>query len=82
MAMIFPKHGQEAAIASLLLSLADNPRDVATNSDSGLAFVVPDYLYQKYLSGGVKDEPEQVTEEIVRRRPGRPRKVQPAKEGD
>lgn len=85
MAYIYPKHGEEASIARVLLALADNPRDVATNSDNGIAFVVPEDLYQRYLKGtAVQDEDElsQPSGEIVRRRPGRPRKVQPAKEGD
>jgi hypothetical protein len=84
MAVIVPKHGEEGSVARTLLAMSDNVRDVATNSDNGFAFVVPDYLYDRYLNGGVKDEPEQPSEEIVRRRPGRPRKVTqaPAKEGD
>lgn len=88
MAMIYPKAGTERDVAIALLAMSDNPRDVQTNSDSGLAFIVPEYLYERYLNGGTGvQEPEPAQEvgmepELVRRRPGRPRKSQPAKEGD
>ncbi len=83
MAVIFPKHGEEARVAQRLLALADNVHDVKTNTDSGLAFVVPDDLYERYLAvDEVVDEEPAASDELVRRRPGRPRKIQPAKEGD
>lgn len=84
MAVIFPKHGDEANVARTLLAMADDVQDVRTNTDSGLTFIVPDYLYERYVNQGSQPaEPElQADEETVRRRPGRPRKVQPAKEGD
>lgn len=84
MAVIFPKHGEEAKVAQRLLALADNVHDVKTNTDSGLAFIVPDDLYEKYLAVDevVEDETPAASDELVRRRPGRPRKAQPAKEGD
>lgn len=84
MAVIFPKHGEEAKVAQRLLALADNVHDVKTNTDSGLAFIVPDDLYEKYLAvDEVAEEPIPAnSDELVRRRPGRPRKAQPAKEGD
>lgn len=85
MAVIFPKHGEEAKVAQRLLALADNVHDVKTNTDSGLAFVVPEDLYEKYLAVDevVEAEPQSAeSDELVRRRPGRPRKAQPAKEGD
>lgn len=85
MAVIYPKHGDEAKTAQRLLALADNVHDVKTNTDSGLAFIVPDELYEKYLAvdEAIEAEPEQpASDELVRRRPGRPRKIQPAKEGD
>lgn len=82
MAEIYPKHGEEKLIAQRLLALADNVMDVKTSYDNGLAFIVPEDLYDKYLAvDAVADEPEP-SEEVQRRRPGRPRKAQPAKEGD
>lgn len=88
MAIVYPKPGTERDVAIALLAMSDNPRDVATTTDSGLAFIVPEYLYERYLNGGTgAQEPEPTHEvgmesELVRRRPGRPRKSQPAKEGD
>lgn len=82
MALIFPKHGEEGSVARTLLAMSDNVRDVAVDTDNGFAFLVPEYLYERYLAGEVKEEAAPVSEEIVRRRPGRPRKVAPAKEGD
>lgn len=81
MAEIYPKHGEEKQVAQRLLALADNVRDVKTSMDNGLAFIVPEYLYTKYLAVDevVADEP---SEDTLRRRPGRPRKAQPVKEGD
>lgn len=88
MAIIYPRSGAERDVAIALLAMSDNPRDVQTNSDSGLAFVVPEYLYERYLNGGVgpqetdPDENTPVAPELARRRPGRPRRAQPVKEGD
>lgn len=85
MAVIFPKHGEEASIARTLLAMADDVNDVRTNTDNGLSFVVPDYLYERYVNGGIGAEEEAepvVSEEVQRRRPGRPRKAVPPKEGD
>lgn len=82
MAEIYPKHGEEKLIAQRLLALAKDPMEVRTSYDNGLAFIVPEDLYVKYLAvDAVVDEPEP-SEEVQRRRPGRPRKAQPAKEGD
>lgn len=71
-------------MAQRLLALANDPMEVRTAHDDRLAFVVPDDLYERYLNGDTKAaEPEpEITEEMVRRRPGRPRKVMPAKESD
>lgn len=86
MAVIFPKYGQEKEVAQRLLALADNVFDVKTNSDNGLAFIVPEDLYQRYLAvDEVKeDEVGHTDPDQVKRRPGRPRKVLPEtpKEGD
>ena len=85
MPVIVPKHGDEGPVARTLLAMADDARDVKTNSDNGFSFIVPDYLYERYVNGGTGSEDEQapvVTEEVQRRRPGRPRKIQPPKEGD
>lgn len=85
MAVIFPKNGEEASVARTLLAMADNVQDVRTNTDNGLTFVVPDYLYDRYVNGGIGEEEEvepAVSEEVQRRRPGRPRKIVPPKEGD
>lgn len=82
MAEIYPKHGEEKQVAQRLLALADDPMVVRTSYDNGLAFIVPEDLYAKYLAvDAVVDEPEP-SEETQRRRPGRPRKAQPVKEGD
>lgn len=84
MAVVYPKPGQEKEIAQRLLALAKDVRDVGTNTDEGLAFVVPDYLYDLYLNPDdtVEDDSNPLSEDQVRRRPGRPRKVVPPKEGD
>jgi hypothetical protein len=85
MAVIFPKNGEESSVARTLLAMADNVQDVRTNTDNGLTFVVPDYLYERYINGGIGEEEEAepvVSEEVQRRRPGRPRKTVPPKEGD
>lgn len=87
MAVIFPRHGEEASVARTLLAMADNVFDVKTNTDNGLCFVVPDYLHERYVNGGIGEEEEEVvdsppSEDVQRRRPGRPRKIVPPKEGD
>lgn len=85
MAVIQPKHGEEASVARTLLAMADDVNDVRTNTDNGLVFVVPDYLHDRYVKGGMGEEVEAepvLSEEVQRRRPGRPRKVVPPKEGD
>lgn len=86
MAVVYPKPNHEAETARTLLAMADDVNDVRTNTDNGLSFVVPDYLYDRYLTGGtgVEEDPEPapLSDEVQRRRPGRPRKVVPAKEGD
>ena len=44
-------HYQDAGILRILLDLADNPKDVKTTTDfEGPAVVVPDELYQLYLT--------------------------------
>ena len=44
-------HYQEAGILRILLDLADNPKDVKTTTDfEGPAVVVPDDLYERYLT--------------------------------
>ncbi len=51
--------------------MADNVQDVRTNTDNGLTFVVPDYLYDRYVNGGIGEEEEvepAVSEEVQRRR--------------
>lgn len=41
----------DAATLRILIDLADHPRDVATSTDYGnLAVVIPDELYQRYLT--------------------------------
>lgn len=86
MAVIFPKYGQEKQTAQRLLALADNVHDVKTSTDNGLAFLVPEDLYERFLAVDELDgeDDAQVNPEQVKRRPGRPRKVLPEqpKEGD
>jgi hypothetical protein len=84
MAVIFPGFGKDKMkeLAQVLLLLADDPRDVVTNTDNGFAFVVPEYLHDKYVK---TLEPEVQTPAMVeqsKRRPGRPRKSESEKEGD
>lgn len=86
MAVIYPKPGKEGEMARTLLAMADDVQDVRTNTDNGFSFIVPDYLYERYVNGGVGSQESEdfkvEAEEIPRRRPGRPRKIQPVKEGD
>lgn len=73
-------------MAQRLLALAKDPMEVRTSYEDRLAFVVPDELYERYVNGDEKrtePQPEPVmSEDQVRRRPGRPRKTVPAKESD
>lgn len=83
MAEIYPKYGDEKRIAQVLLALADNVMDVRTTSDSGFAFVVPEDLHEKFLrhEAGIREEEAVVPNtDLVKRRPGRPRKVDQPKE--
>jgi hypothetical protein len=84
MAVIYPKHNKEAETARTLLALADNPMDVKTITDSGLAFVVPEELYERYLASFEVPQETPADVERAARRPGRPRKVMPVaeQEGD
>ncbi|MGH7252268.1 MAG: hypothetical protein ACREIE_00575 [Nitrospiraceae bacterium] len=84
MPVVYPVRGEDKRTAVLLLSLADDPRDVGTSTDDGFAFIVPDYLYAKYVAGnGVVSEPAGPADAgLAKRRPGRPRKVQPDVEGE
>ena len=82
---VYPKPGDEASVARTLLAMADDPSHVRTSTDNGLAFIVPEYLMDRYVNGGIGVEEEAepvVSEEVQRRRPGRPRKIVPPKEGD
>lgn len=78
MAVIYAKYGQEKDLANLLLGLADDVLHVRTNTDNGLAFLVPEYLYERYLESFEEPEPTLADVEQVKRRPGRPRKSVPA----
>lgn len=84
MAVIYPKYGEEPSTARTLLALTDNPSDVKTTTDNGLAFIVPEELYEKWLASFVPVEETPADVERAARRPGRPRKVLPAaeQEGD
>lgn len=83
MAVVYPKPGQEKETAQRLLALAKDVRDIRTNTDDGLAFIVPDDLYELFrMPDEPADDTSVLTEDQVRRRPGRPRKVVPPKEGD
>lgn len=46
---IFPDAPEVKEIAQLLLELADSPRQVATTLDPGIGFVVPWWLYEKFV---------------------------------
>jgi len=76
MAVIYPPRGKDKdkETAQLLLALANNRRDVKTNTDNGFAFIVPEYLHELYLEA-LKPEVEPVVADQFKRRPGRPRKV-------
>lgn len=75
-ALIIPGEGQHAQVARDLLSLAESPYHVQTNTDSGLAFAVPDYLaalYAETMNLVQPAAPVDTTEPAARKR-GRPRK--------
>lgn len=85
MAVVYPKPGQEKQIAQRLLALAKDVQDVRTTTDDGFAFLIPDYLLALYETPDVPvddTDSSPLGEEQARRRPGRPRKIVPPKEGD
>lgn len=47
-AYIYPGPGDESDVARRLLALTDNPHEVQTSSDDGLAFRVPEDLAERY----------------------------------
>lgn len=65
---IIPPDGGAEETARTLLALARDKRDVATNTDSGLAFVVPDYLADLFEAA------QQTQQEPATPKRGRPRK--------
>lgn len=66
--VVIPAPGELCATASLLLSLADDVRDVRTVSN-GTQFEVPDYLADRYHTRISSDRPAQA------RRRGRSPKI-------
>lgn len=66
---VYPPAGQEGAIARALLELADDPRDVATTTDtigtSSLAFVVPEELGRRFEASYFKSSPKPLMPEQV-----------------
>lgn len=84
MAVIFPGFGKDKMkeLAQVLLLLADDPRDVVTNTDNGFAFVVPEYLHDKYVQTLIPEVETPAMVDQSKRRPGRPRKSEPEKEGE
>jgi len=74
MAVIFPPYGKAPEIARTLLALADDVNDVRTNTDNGLAFVVGEELYERYLASFEVPDETPADVEQAKRRPGRPRK--------
>lgn len=80
MAYIYAPANKAAEIARTLLALADDPAEVRTNTDSGLAFVVGEELYERYLASFEVPEETPADVEQAKRRPGRPRKTVPAAE--
>lgn len=75
MAVVVPRVGKEKEVAQTLLALADDPREVGTNTDNGFAFVVNEELYQKYLDLTANPDPGPENGDQAKRRPGRPRKI-------
>lgn len=84
MAVIYPKYGTEGETARTLLALADDPMEVRTSTDNGLAFLVSEELYERYLASFVPVAETPADADKAARRPGRPRKGLPAteQEGD
>lgn len=72
-ALIFPGEGEHSQVARDLLSLARSPHDVKTNTDSGLAFAVPEYLAELYMESMRLVQPAEPVQPAARKR-GRPRK--------
>jgi hypothetical protein len=72
-ALIIPAPEQAAQVARDLLSLAQSPFHVQTNTDSGLAFVVPEYLAELYAETMSLVQPAAPEQPAARKR-GRPRK--------
>jgi len=86
MALVDPGREDLAGHAQLLLGLAEDPNHVQTTSDgsNGIAFVVPDYLYELYLKAlkvkqetGAEDaeDTDDKVQTPVKRKPGRPKKI-------
>jgi hypothetical protein len=46
--LIIPPEGGAEETARILLELAETPAHVQTNTDAGMAFIVPDYLADAY----------------------------------
>lgn len=72
-ALIIPGDGEHAQVAKDLLSLAESPYHVQTNTDNGLAFAVPTYLAELYAESMSLVEPADSVQPVARKR-GRPRK--------
>lgn len=78
MALIVPSKGETRQVAKLLLSLTDDPRDIATTAEGpdGVSFVVPDELHDKYLDAleDVDKAPAEIADEgaPAPKRRGRP----------
>ena len=70
-AEVRPASGEHEQVAKDLLSLAETPWDVQTNTDNGLVFVVPDYLAVAYNEAMADVVPADVPSP---KRRGRPRK--------
>lgn len=76
MAYVRPALGKDKETAQILLALADDPREVGTETTDGFAFVVGDELYAKYLAYVDSEKVPRVPVSdptAERRRPGRPR---------
>lgn len=84
MAVVKPAMGKEKETAQLLLALANDPREVGTETNDGFAYVVPDWLHDKYVEFLESEKVPRVSvadPTAERRRPGRPRgtkNVEPA----
>lgn len=76
MAVIVPEPEHFTRIMAILVELSGDAKQIKATTDTPtLGLVVSDELYDKYLwHTGVVDVPEP---EPVKRRPGRPRKIQP-----